>query len=311
MIDVDTGVDDALALSYAINSKDLEVIGITTCHGNVSVENATNNTSYLLDVLNRSDIPIAQGASHPIFKKRTKDFSTHFHGPKGLGEIDTSKVVNQQTQRDATTFLTEMIRKYPHEITFISLGSLTNLAKLVLQNPDIVPLIKEVIIMGGAVTVPGNQTMHAEANILADPEAANIVVHAGLNITLVGLDVTMQSEIGLDDLKRWKAKDSKHANLIADITKYYIENGYNVFSDDRVTYNHCSLHDPLAVAVAIDDTLVKKVPLYVTVDLEGVHSYARTVPDMRKGQSNKPNMNVCLEVDSNRFVDHFLMTVTK
>lgn len=200
--------------------------------------------------------------------------------------------------------MSEQIKKYPHEVTLICVGSLTNAALMIMQDPSIVPLIKEIIIMGGAIHVPGNHKMHAEANIYADPESADLVFRSGANITLVGLDVTMKVILDPSEVDQWKYIKTPKANFLYDITSFYIDAYQRFYKEDI----GCTLHDPLAVAVAIDSTFVKKKPMLVHVDLEGLHSYGRTVADLRERAKEGPNLNVCVDVDVDHFLKHFLHT---
>lgn len=307
ILDVDTGIDDALAITYAAKSSELDILGVTTCHGNVSVENATNNTLHVLDMLDMN-IPVAKGASQPIFHQMLKEYSTHFHGENGLANQVNDNPNKQALDIHATQFMIDNIKRYPNELTLICLGSLTNLALVIMQEPDIVSLIKEVIIMGGALTVPGNHQMHAEANIYADPEAADLVFKSGAEITLVGLDVTMQTVLHMQEVEKWRMLNTPLTNFLADITEFYIKEGYNTFYNDQ---DYCALHDPLAVAVALDSSLVTIKPMVVYVDLEGIYSYGRTVPDLRKRNKEKPNINACVSVEVERFLDQFLNTITR
>ena len=304
ILDVDTGIDDALAISYAVGSSELDVLGITTCFGNVSVESATENTLKVLEQLG-VDIPVASGAHQPIFHPMIKDYSTHFHGENGLANLDLPMSNKKPLSIHATEFIIEQIKRYPHEVTLICVGSLTNLALIIMQEPEIVSLIKKVVIMGGAVTVPGNNQMHAEANIYADPEAADLVFKSGAPITLVGLDVTTKTRLTLDDVKKWREGETKLSDFLAGITEFYIDK-YNKLHGDL---DYCYLHDPLAVAVAIDSSLVEIKSMYIQVDLEGHYSYGRTIPDLRERSNKLPNVDVCIDVDEKRFLEHFLQSI--
>ena len=207
----------------------------------------------------------------------------------------------------AAAFMVDQIRRYPRQVTLICVGPLTNLAAAILQAPEISSLVRQIIVMGGAVGVAGNRQMHAEANVCSDPEAAQLVFQSGAPITLVGLDVTMQTELSLKDIQHWRDLDSDLTRFLADMTSYYIE-GYQEAYGDRTG---CALHDPLAVAVAIDPTLVEVQPMVLQVDLEGIHSYGRTIADLRPRCTDQPNVNVCTGVDAKRFQEHFMETLMK
>lgn len=304
VLDVDTGIDDALAIAYAVRSPELDVLGITTGFGNISANEATLNTCYVLEKLG-VNIPVAQGAVEPLFHPRIKAYSTHFHGENGLANLKRPQLKLSPLPTHGASFLVEQVTAHPHEVVIVCVGSLTNMALAIIQKPEIVKLVKKIVIMGGAISVPGNNQMHAEANIYADPEAADYVFRSGAPITLVGLDVTMQTALTMQEIEQWKTKDTELSRFLAEITTFYI-GSYRKFYKDR---DYCALHDPLAVAVAIDSSMINSQPMYVRVDLEGVYSYGRTIADFRVRSNEVPNMDVAVEVDVARFTAHFLRTV--
>jgi purine nucleosidase len=306
ILDVDTGIDDALAISYAVNSPELELLGLTTCFGNVTVQEATRNTLLVLEHLD-SSIPVIPGATKPLFTSRVKPNASHIHGEDGIGNtLSESKLPKREaSQQYAPQFIVDQVRSKPHQVTIITVAAMTNLALAIMQAPDIVELVDNVIVMGGAVTRAGNVTPHAEANIYADPEAADYVFASGIPITLVGLDVTMKTLLPKKDVGAWRDKQTLLGTLMADMTEFYIDAYENFYPG----IGGCGLHDPLAVGVAICPDFVKTKPLYVRVDLDGYHSLGRTVGDLRSKPAHAPNMQVCLEVDAERFLEHFLSRV--
>ncbi|MGG1470397.1 nucleoside hydrolase [Brevibacillus agri] len=303
ILDVDTGIDDALAISYAIHSPALEVCGITTTFGNITVEEATRNTLQMLELLGAADIPVYQGAARPIVRELTGK-ARLFHGENGLGNVVLPPPVTAAQPESATQFLISTIKANPGQITLITVGSMTNLARAIMAAPEIVTLIEQVVAMGGAVTVPGNRTPVAEANICADPEAAAFVMQSGIPMTLVGLDVTMQTLLTREHLREWRARDTPVSRVFADMCELYMD-AYATVGNVR----GCGLHDPLAVGVVIDPTFVKAVPMHVEVDTSGGASDARTIGDRRARPAQAANVQVCLKVDHERFVQHFLRHV--
>jgi purine nucleosidase len=306
ILDVDTGVDDMLAIAYAAHSPELELLGVTTCFGNVSVEEATRNTLYVLEQLGREDVPVYAGAGKPVFRQDPKAYAKDVHGEDGLGNALRGALPQGRAgSQHAAQFMVEQVRSLPHQVTIIAVGTMTNLALAVMQDPEFVRLVGKVVIMGGAVTVPGNVTSVAEANIIGDPEAADYVFRSGLPITLVGLDVTMQTLLPLSDLQSWRDRGTRLSNFLADATEFYIA-AYESWSPG---IGGCALHDPLAVGVVIDPTFVRTLPMHVEVDVEGLLSTGRTVADRRRNPRNPPNMDVCLEVDAERFLEHFMSRI--
>ncbi|TRY27422.1 nucleoside hydrolase [Brevibacillus sp. LEMMJ03] len=303
ILDVDTGIDDALAISYAVHATELDVLGVTTTFGNIAVEEATRNTLQLLELLDAAHIPVFQGAAKPLFRE-LKEKAKLFHGENGLGNVQLPPPRTAARPESAADFLISAIKAHPHEVTVVTVGSLTNLALAIMAAPEIVPLVKRAVVMGGAVTVPGNRTPVAEANICADPEAAAYVFQSGLPITLVGLDVTMQTLLTRDHLQEWRRRDTPVSRFFADICSFYME------AYARVGHvRGCALHDPLAVGAVIDPTFVTSVPMHVQVDTSGGLSDGRTIGDRRPQPAAPPNVDVCLEVDAGRFVEHFLQNV--
>jgi inosine-uridine nucleoside N-ribohydrolase len=316
IFDTDPGTDDALALMLALNSPELDVRAITVVPGNVTASQGLENALRMVSLANRCDIPVAAGAQHPLFQKLiTAEF---WHGKNGLAnvELPASKCkVNPQFGPD---LIIQMVHAAPHEITLVPVGPLTNIALAVLKDPSIVPLVKEVIIMGGAIT-GGNVNAAAEANIYNDPEAAQIVFQAGWPLTMVGLDVgdkTLFSQEYLDHLGQTHGpvNDFIHA-----VGKYLVDLSVQFGSPGSPMY------DPLAVGVAIDATLVKAPEMHVDVETRGEFTRGETVAN-RHGMVERnvlhgdhyviegidkiaPNAKVCVDVDADRFLQLFVSRI--
>ena len=299
IFDVDTGIDDALAMSYALNSPELELLGFTTCFGNVSVAEATRNTLAVLEKVGKQ-IPVYQGADQTFMRGEKEGWAKHVHGEDGLGNTLKNDPIAQAESQFAPEYIIEQVKNRPHEITIISVGPLTNLALAIKRAPEIIPLVKEVVIMGGAVKVPGNVNAYAEANIIADPEAAEYVFSSGLQVIIVGLDVTMQTLLPKSELNQWRATGQETAHFFADMTEFYI--GY--YESFYPGIGGCALHDPLAVGVAIDSSFVAMESMNVKVVTEG-KEVGRTVGYLE----GEPKIRVCTEVEAARFLEHFLSRV--
>jgi purine nucleosidase len=299
ILDVDTGIDDALAMAYALNSPELELLAFTTCFGNVSVQEATRNTLAVLEKAGKK-VPVYAGADQSFNGRKKTRSAKHVHGEDGLGNTLKQEPMAKGESQFAPDFIVQQLKDRPHEITIITVGPLTNLALAIQRAPEIIPLVKEVVVMGGAVKVPGNVNAYAEANIFADPEAAEFVLSSGLPVHLVGLDVTMQTLLPKPKLDEWRAAGNDMARFLADMTEFYI----NYYESSYPDISGCALHDPLAVAVAIDPSFVSAETMNVKVVIEGEEA-ARTVGH----PEGEPQVRVCTEVEAERFLDHFLSRV--
>lgn len=306
ILDVDTGIDDALAIAYAVSAPELELLGVTTGFGNVSVEEATGNTQYVLEQLGAGHIPVVPGCAEPLLRSPLKGKSVFFHGEHGLGELPLQSPRAGTADLHAADFIAAQARRLPGQVTLVTVGALTNLALALMKEPELPRLLARVVVMGGAVSVAGNVTPAAEANVYADPEAAELVFQAGLPLTLIGLDVTMQAVLRPSDVAAWRSRGTPAGGFFTGLCDFYM----NAYARFHPTLNGCALHDPLAVGVVIDPTFVETTPLHVQVDLEGRESIGRTVADRRPKPERPPNMDVALTVDAGRFVTHFLSRLT-
>ncbi|MGH7233526.1 MAG: nucleoside hydrolase [Nitrospiraceae bacterium] len=313
ILDTDPGVDDALAIALALRSPELDVTAITTVCGNVPVEQATRNLFSVLGLIRHpADLLIGQGAAKPLI--RPLDPATYFHGADGLGELD--RVQNEdgsprylppdlsRVLPTAHEIWMECLRRFPDELTLITLGPLTNLARALESDPSTVRRFRDVICMGGAINVPGNVTPAAEFNIFADPDAARRVLESGLSITLVPLDVTTQVALSRENiLALTMGATGAVPRFICDATTKALD--YTQQTEGQAVFH---LHDPLAVAVAIDPSLVQTVPLHVDVETGGHFTRGLTLTDRRPLQSSykaPPNVEVALKVDGKRAVRLF------
>src|SRR6185437_15919771 len=188
ILDTDPGIDDALALVLALDSPEVQLEAITTVHGNVPVEMTTRNALGLLEVAGRSDVPVARGSAQPLVRAPVD--AKYVHGPTGLGTLALPEPQTSVVTQSAADLIIERVQAAPGEVTLVPIGPLTNLALALRREPAIASQVREVVIMGGALRVPGNVTPAAEFNIYADPHAAQVVFKAGWPIRLVALDVT-------------------------------------------------------------------------------------------------------------------------
>lgn len=316
ILDTDPGTDDAMAVMLALNSPELEVRAITVVPGNVTAAQGLDNAQRMVSLANRCDIPVAGGAQHPLFQKLIT--AELWHGRNGLGNVDLPASKCQADARFGPDLIIQMVHAAPHEITLVPVGPLTNIALAVLKDPSIVPLVKDVIIMGGGIS-GGNVNASAEANIFNDPEAAQIVFQAGWTVTMVGLDVgdkTLLSSKYLDQLGQTHGPMN---DFIYKVAKYLIDLSAQFGSPGTPMY------DPLAVGVAIDASLVKAPEMHVDVETRGEFTRGETVAN-RHGYVERnvlhgdhymiegvdrvtPNAKVCVDVDADRFLHLFVSRI--
>jgi inosine-uridine nucleoside N-ribohydrolase len=313
IIDTDPGTDDAMAILLALNSSELDVQAFTVVPGNVTAPQALKNTLELVSLADRCDIPVAAGARRPLAQKLiTAEF---VHGKNGMGDIEMPASRCKVDSRFAPDLIIEMIHEMPRQITLLPVGPLTNIALAVLKDPTIVPLVKEVVIMGGSIT-EGNVTAVAEANIFNDPEAAQIVFQAGWKVTMVGLDVTHKTNFGRPHLDRLAATHGTMNDFATEVMQFLIDLSAKFGADGT------PMHDPLAIGVAIDPSFVRTQFMRVEVEARGELTRGQTVGNrsnyvernepvedrlMMTGIDRvEPNAHVAIEVDAERFLTFFL-----
>ena len=316
VIDTDPGTDDALALMLALNSPELDVRAITVVPGNVTAAMGLDNALRMVSLANRCDIPVAAGAQNPLFQKLiTAEF---WHGKNGLANIELPPSQCKVDPRFGPDLIIQLVHASPHEITLVPVGPLTNIALAVEKDPSIVPLVKEVILMGGSIN-GGNVTAAAEANIYNDPEAAQIVFQAGWPLTMVGLEVgdkALFTHKYLDELRQTHGPIN---DFIVSVLRFLVTLSATFGSPGSPMY------DPSAVAVAIDSTLVKVQEMHVDVETRGEFTRGETVGN-RHGEVERnvlhgdryiiegvdkvtPNAKVCVDVDAGRFLQLFVSRI--
>lgn len=301
ILDLDIGIDDTLALLETLANPELELIGITTVYGNVARDISTQNALDLTDLFDHPEVKVYPGATHSL--KSEEDFYApqniqEIHGKNGLGNVEIPESSRKAEEESAADYIVRMCNELGEDLTIVATGPLTNLAEAHLKDPEALKKAGNITIMGGAVAVQGNINDFTEANISNDPEAAKIVLEESKGkITLVGLDVTMQVMLAREALKKWRDL-GEVGNKLADEVEYYID----FYEKSTPDLGGCSLHDPLAVAVAADPTLVQTIPMNIVVDTEGP-SRGRTVGNVRTLREPQDPIQVAVGVDAKRFED--------
>ncbi|NEG70266.1 nucleoside hydrolase [Bifidobacterium choloepi] len=306
ILDLDTGVDDTLAICYALGSPEVELIGITGTYGNVLTKQGVRNALAITDMLGHPEVKVYEGLAH---SSTTDDFSVlpisaFIHGDNGIGDVEIEDSERVAEDVPAVDFIIDSVKKYGKDLIYVPTGPQTNLAAAIKKAPEIVDEIGGVVLMGGALTVPGNVSACAEANISQDPEAADFVFRSGIPATMVGLDVTLQTLLTYKDTAVWREKGTYAAGKIADITDYYIK----AYETTAPTLHGCGLHDPLAVAVAVDPTLVTCLDINMKVDTEAP-TRGRTIGDTDRLNDPVKTMKVAVGVDVPRFLDEFMTRI--
>ena len=308
ILDLDTGVDDALAIAYATAAPDVDLIGIVASYGNNLLDVCAENSLKLLELLGQTQVPVYKGLPHSSTSDHfdVMQVSKDIHGNNGIGEVQLPTPKRQVEAESGVDFFIEAAHKYGKDLIIVPTGPMTNLAAAIEKDPSITKLIGNVTFMGGALTVEGNVTDVAEANINQDAKAANTVLSSDLPETMVGLDVTLRTLLTKKETAKWRALGTKAGKAYADITDFYIDAYYNLDIDK----NGCALHDPLAVGVSLDPSFVTTIPLHMKVVYEG-HNYGRTIGDNKKLNSPNPNINVAVNVDKERYLKTFMDYLTK
>jgi purine nucleosidase len=280
IIDCDTGVDDAMAIIFALKSDSLIVDSITTVNGNVPVEQATLNTLKILEFIGRQDVPVAIGAPKPWVVEPVH--SKHVFGEDGLGNM-SSKLPNSKTAiaKDAVTHILDTVADGNID-AIVAIGPLTNIANAYKQNKELMNSVKELIVMGGAINEKGNITEFAEFNFYCDPHAADYVLANATNLTLIPLDVTNQAQLFENELEL--IIEGRIRELLSNILKPWFKFSFKVSQD------YVALHDPLVLAYALNNSYFqrKRIKLEVCVDFNK-RGQSVILPEAEKGIFNDTN----------------------
>ncbi|XP_040967368.1 probable uridine nucleosidase 2 isoform X2 [Gossypium hirsutum] len=291
--------DDAMAIFLALRSPEVEVIGLTTIYGNVYTTLATRNALHLLEVADRTDIPVAEG-SHVTITKGTKLRVADFvHGADGLGNQNFPPPEGKPIDMSATDFLVEQANLYPGKVTVVALGPLTNIALAIQQDPSFVKNIGQIVLLGGAFAVNGNVNPAAEANIFGDPDAADIVFTSGADVLAVGINVTHQVVLTDSDRETLASSNGKFAQYLLKILEVYFNYHHDAYSTKGVY-----LHDPTAMLAAINPSLITYVEGAVRVQTNGITRGLTLLYNKQKRfaeiteWSNQPSVKVAVTVDA-------------
>jgi purine nucleosidase len=332
LIDCDTGIDDSLALLYAAASPECEIVAVTCTGGNVDARQVSENTRAVLELAGRPDVEVAVGREAPLARALVTTPETH--GPRGLGYAELPPAASPLSQRYSPDLIVAEARRRPGELTLVTLAPLTNVALAVLREPELPRLLKRLVIMGGSYRSSGNTAPTTEWNVNVDPESAKIVfeafgggagVAAGADGSVggavrplaLGLDVTERAKMLPEHLAALAVRagctaDGVRADggtnavvrFLADALRFYME-----FHSRYDGFYGAFIHDPLALAAALDPTLVRTEAVTVDVELGGRLTTGETVTDWRRVWGRPPNVDVAVEADSVRFITRFIERV--
>lgn len=304
ILDCDTGVDDAMALLYLLSSPKVDLVGISTVFGNISADMAATNSLRVLELVGRSDVPVARGTETTIIGE-VPVLAPHVHGPDGMGNSTLPAPTGSIAVETGPELIVRLARQFPGEIHLIATGPLSNVAIALGIEPRLAELIPRITVMGGAADAPGNQSPAAEANILHDPEAAQAVVAAAWHVTLVPLDVTMTEIITEGHRAQLEQAGSRVSRFVAQITDFY----FDFFHGESFAERCSPCHDALAAAIAIGDITPLSAPtIGVEVDCNDGPARGATICDTRgqyQGFPEQPDAHcdVVLKTDGT-FADH-------
>ncbi|WP_342319925.1 nucleoside hydrolase [Corynebacterium mayonis] len=301
ILDLDTGIDDTLALAYALASPEVELIGVTATYGNVTVEQGARNSLAMLEMFGATHVPVFLGPGHARTRSsfEVAEISSFIHGANGIGEVEIPDAARAAQDTSAVDFLIDSVRRYGEDLVIVPTGPSTSVAAAIEASKGFADNA-HIVMMAGALTVPGNVTACSEANVYQDPEAADLVFRRARDVTMVGLDVTLRTLLTSADTAQWKSLGTKRGEVLAALADYYI----GAYATTSPHLGGCGLHDPLAVAIAIDPDLATYVELNLKVDT-AAPLRGRTIGDeTRLGQV--ANTRVAVSVDVEAFRSRFM-----
>ena len=295
ILDCDPGHDDAIAILLAAHHPEIDLLAITTVAGNQSLEKTTRNALKVCSLADIHDVPVARGMDRPLV--RPAEHAPDIHGESGMDGPHIPEPTIEAAPRHAVDLLIDLLMNSDGDITLVPTGPLTNIAAAIRQQPAIVPKIKAISLMGGAIGL-GNVTPAAEFNIHTDPEAAAIVFACGRPITMVPLEVTHQALATPEVTARLRAAQHPVASFVADLLVFFASTYHKVFG-----FPAAPLHDPCAVAAVIDPTIIRAHMMHVEIETSGEWTSGRTVCDVYAKLGKEPNARVGYALEVERFWD--------
>jgi purine nucleosidase/pyrimidine-specific ribonucleoside hydrolase len=300
ILDCDPGHDDAFAILLAAGSPLADLRAITTVGGNGTLESVTRNALRVCTLAGVRDVPVAAGAARPL--RGELETAADVHGESGLDGPDLPEPDFDLDPRSATELMADVLREATEPVLLVATGPLTNVAVLLQEAPDVRERIREVVWMGGSFG-RGNRTPYAEFNAWVDPDAAQIVVDSGVPFTLVGLHLTHQALATAEVVERIRAVGGMLSEVAADWLGYFSSTYREIWGFDA------PLHDPVALALALDPTLATRQEVFLAVETEGRWTRGATVCDPYGRLGQGANAQVAMELETDRFWDMLVTAI--
>jgi purine nucleosidase len=292
ILDCDPGHDDAVAIMLAAINPKIELLGITVVAGNQKLEKTVNNALKVCNHLNLN-VPVYSGMSRPMIREQL--IADDIHGETGLDGPKFEELKIKAENKHAVNFIIDTLMNSDEKITLVPTGPLTNIGMAIRFEPKIIEKINRIVLMGGSYQL-GNMTPAAEFNILADPDAAHIVFSSGVKLVMMGLDLTRQASATKEVVEKIKSLNNKASKLFVDLMEFFAASQKNVFG-----WTAPPVHDPTTIAYIIDPECIEVKPMFCEIELWSERSYGRTLCDYFGILKKKPNVDVAVKLDFDRF----------
>ena len=292
ILDCDPGHDDAVAIMLAAINPKIELLGITVVAGNQKLEKTVNNALKVCNHLNLN-VPVYSGMSRPMIREQL--IADDIHGETGLDGPKFEELKIKAENKHAVNFIIDTLMNSDEKITLVPTGPLTNIGMAIRFEPKIIEKINRIVLMGGSYQL-GNMTPAAEFNILADPDAAHIVFSSGVKLVMMGLDLTRQASATKEVVEKIKSLNNKASKLFVDFLEFFAASQKNVFG-----WTAPPVHDPTTIAYIIDPECIEVKPMFCEIELWSERSYGRTLCDYFGILKKKPNVDVAVKLDFDRF----------
>ena len=296
ILDCDPGYDDALALTMAIASEQIELLGVTTSAGNQTPDKTLNNALRMLTLLGVTDVPVAGGNHRPLM--RSLKIADYVHGETGLDGADLPEPAFEPVDQPAVELIADILRSQAEPITLVVTGPMTNIALFLRIHPELENKIKQIVFMGGAAG-QGNVEPTTEFNMAVDPEAAKIVINEGIPLVMAGLNVTLKAQIYPDDLEKIRKINNQVAQAITGQMEFYGK----WYGQAEFGLAGTPVHDPCTIAYLLKPEIFETHTAYLDVETQGQLTAGETVVDFTGLMNQKPNAKILMDLDRQMFVD--------